>query len=340
MNLNRNRLQERTARPYSWFMASVAVLDTTYPDLDIEHRVLDGHGVDVFRHDGSTPDDVDAVADADVIIVGSRARFDAPTIAALTSRGIVRAGIGVETVDLAAAAGAGITVCNVPDYGTETVAQHALALALAGSRRLHEADKMVRAGQWGFRSTRPMHLPSASVAGVLGLGRIGRRTAELFSAVGFGSVIGHDPHVEATPVVQVGFEELLARCDVLSLHMPGNPDGSAVLGADQLGLMREGSVLVNTARGTLIDNGALAAGLKLGCPRIAALDVFAVEPPDLSVFAQVADRLILSPHQAWYTEESQAELRRRCAEEALRIIQGQPPVNPVFPAGNEPKESP
>jgi D-3-phosphoglycerate dehydrogenase len=180
-----------------------------------------------------------------------------------------------------------------------------------------------------------MHLPSASVAGVLGLGRIGRRTAELFAAIGFGQVIGHDRWVSDNRFESVGFDELFARCDVLSIHIPGNPDGSPVVAADQLSGMKEGSVIVNTARGSLIDDEALAAALATGRPRIAALDVFAVEPPDLTEFSGVEDRLILSPHKAWYTEESQADLRRKSAEEALRVIRGERPLNPVtIPSGD------
>ncbi|MDH3296291.1 MAG: C-terminal binding protein [Acidimicrobiia bacterium] len=321
-------------------MAAVAILDTTYPDLAIEEAVLTGSGVDLLREDGSTADAIARVAHAEVIVVGSRARFDESTLARLSSRAIVRAGIGVETIDLEAAGRLGVTVCNVPDYGTETVAQHALALALAGTRRLVEADQMVRRGEWGFRSTRPMHLPSAMVAGVLGLGRIGRRTAELFAAIGFATVIGHDPYVEDGPVTMVSADELWSTCDVLSLHVPGRPDGTPLIGAAQLGLMRPGSVLVNTARGSLVDSNALARALASGRPRIAALDVFGQEPPTLEEFEGVADRLILSPHQAWYSEQSQTDLRRKSAQEALRIINGEAPLNPVTgPATAQPEST-
>ncbi|MDH4277930.1 MAG: C-terminal binding protein [Acidimicrobiia bacterium] len=326
-------------------MTTVAVLDTTYPDLGIEQGVLDGHGIALHRENGSSPAAIAACADAEVIIVGSRARFDAAALDSVSARAIVRAGIGVETIDLDAATAAGIVVCNVPDYGTETVAQHALALALAGTRRLIEADRMVRRGEWGFQSTRPMHLPSSSTAGVLGLGRIGRRVAELFAAVGFGAVIGHDPFIDQAPegVQSVDLDDLLERSDVLSIHIPGNTDGSPAIGARELERMKAGSVLVNTARGTLIDNAALACALRAGRPRIAALDVFTVEPPDLAEFADTTDRLILSPHQAWYTEESQTDLRRKSAEEALRIITGRRPLNPVGPVvgnGGRPEPDP
>lgn len=317
-------------------MATVAVLDTTYPDLDIEELVFRDHDINLIRQDGSDRRSVNAVSGADVIIVGSRARFDADAIEALSGRAIIRAGIGVDNVDLTAAEACGVAVCNVPDYGTEAVAQHALAMALAGTRRLIEADNMVRRRQWGFRQTRPMHLPSSLAAGVVGLGRIGARTAELFAAVGFGSVAGHDPHISEPPITTTDIGSLFASCDVISIHVPGNLDGTPVIDAELLGLMRVGSVLVNTARGTVIDTVALAAALAEGRPRIAALDVFAEEPPDLAEFEGVTDRLILSPHQAWYSEESQADLRLKSAEEALRIINGDPPLHPIRPTAPQP----
>lgn len=309
--------------------ADVVVLDTTYPDLVIEKEILGTAGFSVERHDGSTAADVLACSDAQVIIAGSRARFDRDALERLGSRAIVRAGIGVDSVDLEAADSLGITVCHVPHYGTESVAQHTLALALAATRRLGEADRLVRIGEWGFRSTRPMRLPQSSVAGVVGLGRIGARVAELFDAVGFGRVIGFDPYVAGHPVEQVPLVDLLAAADVVSLHVPADPAGEPLIGEEEIRLMKEGSALVNTARGTLIDMEALAAGLRRGRPRVAALDVFSAEPPDLGPLADVKDRLILTPHQAWYTEESQEALRRQSAEEALRILTGQAPSHPV-----------
>ena len=174
-----------------------------------------------------------------------------------------------------------------------------------------------------------MKLPPASTAGVVGFGRIGRRVAELFRGIGFGRILVHDAFVEVDDQEQVGLGRLLESSDVVTLHAPPPSSGTPLIGAMEIARMRRGSAIVNTARGSLIDPAALASGLKIGAPRVAALDVFDPEPPDLTPFKDVASRLILSPHSAWYSEESQLDLRKKSAEEARRIIAGQPVRNPV-----------
>ncbi len=306
-------------------MRKVAVVGLRHQDLDIEREVLAGMDVDLVRLDAGRWQEA---ADADVLIVGSSPRLDREALGRLRGRAIVRAGIGLDSIDLAAARELGYTIAYVPDYGTEAVAFHTLALACAALRRLVAAHRMVLGGGWGFDALRPLHLPSSSTAGVVGLGRIGRRVAELFLAVGFGRVLGHDPWAEPPPGVEsTELGELLARADVVTLHVPHT--GEVLLGAAELGTMKEGSVLVNTARGGLVDPDALAEGLRRNRPGIAALDTFDREPPDLGAFAGLEDRLVLTPHMAWYTEETQALLRRRAAEEARRLLSGEAPLNPV-----------
>jgi D-3-phosphoglycerate dehydrogenase len=309
--------------------ATVAILGTRYADTSIEETILGPHGVRLVRGPGATSDEIVAVAGgAQVVLAGARPRFDAGVIDRLTCLGIVRHGVGVESIDLDAAARAGMWVAYVPDYGTESVALHALTLILAGIRRLPEADAIVRRGAWGIGSLRPLHAPRALNVGVVGLGRIGRRVGELLAPFGF-PLIGYDTKVD---VAELGLkaarslEDLLAVCDIVTLHAPGRPDGLPLLGAHELGLMRQGAVLVNTARGSLIDQSALVDGLARGVPGLAALDVFEDEPPQ-GAFAAVLDRVILTPHMAWYTEESEHDLRSRAAHEALRILDGRPPTN-------------
>ena len=308
---------------------TVAILGQRYPDLSVERELLPE--ADLVSAPGATADEiVDVAADAVVIISGSLPEFTADVFARLPRlQALVRAGIGLDNIDLEAARDAGILVVNVPDYGTEAVAQHTLAMALAAVRRLGEADRIVRSGEWGFADLRPIHLPAESVAGVVGFGRIGRRVAALLAAVGFGRVVVHDPFADVGATELVSLTDLLSVSDLVCLHAPPPADGSHLLGSIELTLMKPGSVLVNTARGALVDDAALAVALSEGAPRVAALDVFRPEPPDLEAFEGVEDRLLLSPHMAWYTEESQTEMRRQSAEEARRHFEGLPPINPI-----------
>lgn len=308
-------------------MQTVAILGTRYADFSVEEEVLGPLGVRIVAGAGASSDEIAELAgEADVILAGSGPRFDAATIARLRCLGIVRSGVGVETVDLDAARAAGIWVARVADYGTEAVALHAVTLALAGVRRLVEADRRVRGGEWGFAPLRPLHLPSALVAGVVGFGRIGRRAAELLLALGF-DVVAHDPvaEIDAPSVRGVPLAELLSVADVVSLHAPAPADGSFLVGAAELASMRPGSVLVNTSRGSLVDEQALVAALAQGRPGTAALDVYASEPPSPDRFAPVAEHVILTPHMAWYTEESEHDLRVKAAEEARRLLEGERP---------------
>ena len=309
-------------------MTTVAVLGSRYPDFAIEQEILGD--VEIVSAPGGTADEIVEVAgEAKIIIAGSLPKFTAEVLPRLPNlEAIVRAGIGIDNIDLGAAKAAGLVVCNIPDYGTEAVGQHTLAMALAATRRLGEADRIVREHGWGFDPLRPLHVPGEMTAGVVGFGRIGRRVAGLLLLVGFGRLLAHDPFADpdAHGVEPATLEEVLAESDVVCLHAPAPPD-RPLIGADELALMKQGSVIVNTSRGALIDDAALAAALKTGAPRVAALDVFTPEPPDLSVFEGVTDRLILSPHMAWYTEESQLEMRRKSANEARRILDGLSPQN-------------
>jgi D-3-phosphoglycerate dehydrogenase / 2-oxoglutarate reductase len=326
-SLARNRLCNRLA---GLTRRTVAILGTRYRDFSVEEAVLSTLGVDLVAGTGASADEIVEVAGAaEVLLLASGPRLDSGTIARLGCRGLVRYGVGVEKIDLEAAARHGMWVVRVADYGTEAVASHAVTLALAGLRRLREADARVRAGEWGFADLRPLHLFSTLTAGVVGSGRIGSYAAQLFAGLGF-RVLAHDPVAPAPEGAEaVSLEQLLAESDVVSLHAPGPADGRPLLGTDELALLREGSVLVNTARGVLVDFPALAVGLRAGRPRVAALDVYPSEPPDLAVFAGVEGRLLLSPHMAWYTEESEQTMRRSAAEEARRILLGERPLDPV-----------
>lgn len=308
-----------------------AIIGTRFADYAVETGVLGD--VDVVSGSGMTPEEILEVATgADVILAGAAPRFDAATLERLGCRAIVRLGVGVDGVDLEAARALGMWVVNVPDYGTDAVALHAVTLILASLRRVTTADRHLRSGSWGVAGLRPLHLPEVLTLGILGFGRIGRRVAEMAAGVGFGDFLISDPAITKEDIGDnsrlVPPEDLIAGSDVVTLHAPPPADGY-LLGANELATMKEGSILVNTARGALIDTTALVTALGENRPGFAALDVFEDEPADPSVFEPVADRVTLTPHMSWYTEESELALRRQAAAEARRILDGEAPLHPV-----------
>jgi D-3-phosphoglycerate dehydrogenase len=312
---------------------TVAILGTRYQDFSIEQGVLAPLDVRLVSGDGGSPEAIwQVAAGAAVVLAGSRPRFSDEVLAGLSCRGIVRYGVGVDSVDLDAARRRGIAVARVSDYGAEAVAFHAVSMAVAQLRRLAEADRAVKAGSWGFAELRPMHEPGGLVAGIVGYGRIGRRATAFLRGLGM-RVVAHDPYVDIPDVPALDLFDLLRTSDVVLLHAPGSSDGGPLLDAAALAHMRRGSVLVNAARGSLVDLPALAAALRRGRPGRAALDVYPEEPPDLAVFAGVADRVLLTPHMAWYTVESETDLRRKAAAEAARMLRGEPLADPVVQVG-------
>lgn len=310
----------------------MAVLGTRYADLAIEQEALAPLGAELVSGDGASAAAIaDVAASADVILAGSRPRFDMEVLAGLRCRGIVRYGIGTDSIDLQAARAQGIAVARVSDYGTEAVAFHTVCLVGALLRRLPEADHGVRTGQWGFAELRPLQLPSVLTAGVIGFGRIGQQVASYLNAWGM-RVLAHDEFIDVpttSTVRPAQLDELLELSDVVTLHVPGTSDGRPLLDSARLASMRAGSVLVNTARGALVDLGALARGLADGRPARAALDVYPVEPPTLAILDEVADRVLFTPHMAWYTEDSERDMREKAVAEAVRLLRGEALREPV-----------
>jgi D-3-phosphoglycerate dehydrogenase len=314
----------------------VAILGTRFRDFDIERETLPD--VELVSGSGASRAEIVRVArGAALILAGAAPRFDRRTLEEVGAAAIVRLGVGVDSVDLETARRLGMTVAYVPDYGTETVALHTVSLVLASIRRLKLADRRTWEGSWGVDPLRPLHLPAGLTAGIVGFGRIGRRVAVMLTGLGFHRFLVSDPMVQQDDVDSavpsggahlVPLGDVLAGSDVVTLHAPTPADGY-LIGARELGVMKEGSVLVNTARGALLDTRALVAALADGRPAVAALDVYETEPPDPTMFEPVADRLLLTPHMSWYTEETEEELRRKAAAEAGRILSGEPPLHPV-----------
>lgn len=251
---------------------------------------------------------------------------------------IARYGVGVDTIDLRAAAELGIIVSNVPDYGTQEVSDHALAMMLALTRKVGTASALVKAGQWDFRLLRPIHRHQVQTIGIIGAGRIGRAMADKTRALGM-RVLAYDPFVaaDALPdfISRVSLEELLAESDVVSVHCPLNDSTRGLLDEKKLALMKPSAYLVNTARGSIVDEVALEALLAAKKLAGAAMDVLAAEPgpADHPLFRH--ENFLVTPHMAWHSEESAQELKRKAAEEVRRVLRGEAPhyqVNKFTPA--------
>lgn len=241
---------------------------------------------------------------------------------------LARYGTGVDSVDLAAAHARGIIVSNTPGANAEAVADHTLALMLAGVRHLVEADRAVRAG-------RPLRLVGREIAsltvGLIGLGNVGQAVARRLRALG-ATVLGTDPACDPRAVArlgvdQCGLDELVAGCDVISLHCPGG--GPPVLDRDLLATVRPGAVIVNTSRPDVIDEPALAELLRTGQIGAAALDV--TGGPDSPLYDTPGT--VLTPHIAGHTVEAIDRMGMTAAAELVRVlVDGQPPAHPAHPA--------
>ncbi|MDA0159244.1 C-terminal binding protein [Solirubrobacter ginsenosidimutans] len=307
-------------------MTVVCAIDHRFEDLTLERGTL-GAGVEVRDARGLG---LDACADADGILVGARLRLDAAALAALPRcRAIVRYGVGVDNVDVEAAAAAGIWVAFVPDYCIEEVADHALAMLLALNRRLVALDATVREGSWGVPAGLPVHRLSECTLGVVGFGRIGEALGRRGAALGM-TVLAADPVRPAAEIVAAGAEpvaldELVARADYVSLHAPPARDGGAVLSAERIATMKPGACVVNVARGGLVDEPALIAALASGALGGAALDVAAAEPLTPPNPLLEAPNVLVSPHAAWYSIEAVRELRTKAAAEVGRVLAGGEP---------------
>jgi D-3-phosphoglycerate dehydrogenase len=316
----------------------VATIGHRFPDAAIEAAVLEPLGIAVeWLGPLPKPEAMRAARDAGAVLLGAGYALDASDIARLAGcRVIVRYGVGVDNIDVAAAAERGVTVCNVPDYGVEEVADHALALLLLFARRLDLWPQAVRAGSWGaaLPAVRMRRL-SRTTLGVIGAGRIGRALISRAVPI-WGRVVASDPYVPpetlaALGAAQVSLDDLLAESEFVSLHVPSDPSTRGLLGAREFARMKPGAVLVNCSRGDVLDELALADAIRAGRIAGAGLDVFGTEPPPphgLVALPQVWP----TPHVAFLSVESVIDLRRRAAEEAGRVLTGAAPLHPVAAA--------
>lgn len=275
-----------------------------------------------------------AAAEADALLVFHTIKIGGDTIAALRRcRGIVRAGVGYDNIDLQAAGRNGIVVCNVPDYGTEEVADHALMLLLALARRLVPADRALKAGKWDLATVFGTPRLRGRTLALLGCGRIGTAMALRGKALGM-RVVFYDPYKPDGLEKALGIErvyrldDLWPRAEFLSLHCPLTHETHHIVNAATLARLPSGAYVLNTARGPCVDVPALCDALDSGQVAFAGLDVVEREPLDDERLRQ-HPRVVLTPHTAFYSVEGFREMRSKGAEEARRLVVGEPVRNPV-----------
>ena len=313
----------------------VTVSDSVFPNLDPARQVLATIGAELRMADTPTPDGIVAAASSSDALLVTYAKITADMIRNMPKcRVISRFGIGVDNVDIEAATAAGIVVTKVPDYCIDEVSDHSMALLLAIVRKIPSSSARTHSGRWEMKAVVPIHRLRGSVLGLAGFGRIPQLVAPKAQAFGV-TVVAYDPYVPAdvftrAGVERVDFANLLKISDYISIHSPLLPETRNLFNADAFRQMKPTAYLINTARGPIVDEAALAHALDERQLAGAALDVMPQEPPIGSPLLG-RDEVILTPHTSFYSEESLVELQIKAAEEVVRVLTGQPPRNPVNP---------
>ncbi len=289
----------------------------------------------IVAETGSEAELLDLVRDADGILT-CFAKVTAPVIRAGTRLQVIgRYGIGVDNIDVAEATALGIPVTNVPAYCLDEVAEHTLALLLGLARKVVVYDAALRQGDWSLQTGQPIFRVRGRSIGIVGFGKIGRRVGEAAEALGL-RVLAYDPAVPAEDIERLGvqaatLDELATAADFVTVHVPLTPETTGLIDATFLRAMKPSSCVINTARGGIVDQGALAQALREGWIAGAALDVFDPEriPADHPLLS--APNLIVTPHVAFYSEESVLELERLAAENVAAVLGGRRPPHVVNP---------
>lgn len=326
----------------------VGVTDHVMPPLDIEAAAL-GPDVEIDFFDARREEDIDPdrLARLDALLVWS-IPIGMRSVANLTRcRLVVRFGVGYDKVDVAALTAAGIPFANNPDYGTEEVADHALALILSLQRRLWEHDARARgySGRWQTNTLSPLRRSSTATVGVVGMGRIGTAVVNRLKPFGH-RILGYDPHQPAGHEKAVGYhrvrrlDDLLAESDIVTLHCPLTTETRALFDRDRLARFKPGAILVNTARGELLDGlDPLEEALRRGQLAAAGLDVLPSEPPAdhplIDAWRTRADwlvgRLVITPHNAFHSDAAALEMRRNAAETVRLFLEEGAVRNRILP---------
>ncbi|SKA34620.1 C-terminal binding protein [Consotaella salsifontis] len=316
----------------------IVVSDCDHAAMDQENEIFSKNGM-TFTHLALKTED-DAIAglkDAEIVL-NQYTPFTPRVFDALPNlKQIIRYGVGYNNIDVDAATKAGVQICNIPDYGMNEVSDHALALMMALARKIVPMVEQTRSGGWNFIDSMPLYRLCEQTVGIIGLGRIGRLFASKVRGLGC-RVICYDKY--CTPneadgfgfVTPVSLDQLIREADIISINCPLTDETRNLIDADAFAKMKKNALIINTARGGIIDEAALAEALASGRIAGAALDTTEKEPlaSDSPLFKM--KNCLVTPHMSWYSEHSALELKRKVAEEAVRFAKGEPvhyPVNKI-----------
>jgi D-3-phosphoglycerate dehydrogenase len=312
---------------------SVVITDLNFATIEPERRVLSRIGASVSRYSCKDEDDViRAGKDADALLVQYAPITERVINRLERVRAIGRYGIGVDNIDLNTATQRGIQVVNVV-YAIYDVADHTVSMLLALGRKIPFIYEATRAMRWDWKEFQPIRRLKGSKAGIIGFGRVGREVA--LRLKGFGMIVsGYDPFVSEQIFNEMGVEKtelqnLLSESDYITLNSALSKENFHMIDEPQLRMMKKTAFLINTSRGTLINESALVKALTEGWIAGAALDVLEKEPPTAENPLIRMDNVIISPHLSWYSESSVLEIQTMCAEDVARVLVGEEPTNLV-----------
>lgn len=318
-------------------MANVLVTDAAWRSLEIERTILEAAGATLIAaSSGELEELIELAPQADAVLTCWKPVTSEVLEAAPRCTVVARYGVGLDNIAVERATELGIVVTNVPDFCVDEVSDHTLALILALRRHVQSFARQTSAGVWDNTAAGPMHRLRGQTLGLVGYGRTGRAVAAKARALGM-QVLAFAPSrvgVAGEPGVRfaTSLEEVLSAADVVSLHLPSTPQTRKLIAARELGLMKPNAILINTSRGVLVDGAALARAVDEGTIAGAGLDVMAEEPPDPEDPLLSSEQIIVTPHAAFSSEESTAELRRRASRHVADVLHGDVPSTIVNPA--------
>lgn len=306
-------------------------LNPHYADLSMERELLTGTGIELvpIAVQGEL---IDQISDASAVMTNEVPISESLAAKLRNCKVITRLGVGFDVIDVGGCRKHGIEVCYVPDYGTEDVANHAIALLFAVHRHLLPYRRSVEEGRWEYKVGGTIHLLKELRLGVFGLGRIGSDFASKMR-IFVKEILGYDPNMTVTQLEARGVtpsspEDIFAQCELISLHLPYSPENRHFISDKAIGRMQRKPIVINVSRGGLIDTQALIRGLQANQLSGAGLDVLEHEPEVSAELLQL-ENVIVTPHAAWYSVEASNKLRRSAITDIIRVLSGQKPLYPV-----------